>query len=548
MALVSGFDLASTNGSGSPTVSSNGVHFPSSRGKSVPNIVTIPIKFEELFYNKAAEPFRVICIEHPVTGRNDREGDLARLSAIRTFDDCQLYLNADPVNRFVLMKMETSVLLDFVAEFARGPRTEDEIAKSTQKLVEHILQQLICANMDVREMKQRPSLMKQFEVIVETWTLGRVGPTVMSALMQSFELMDREIHRVLRANQGITLHNLNLRPELICDFSTAIEMTSSHFDRITSPMEKLLLLQEIIENIQKTIEMSFSRSTGGRIADNVLASDDLIPIIVFVLLQAKPQHLNSTLYYVKHFTRFNLTTSQLGFHLTTFAAAAEFIKTDHLPQSGFASGSAALGDYIAHPLDPVRSPHFDPFAAGIQPPPSAGTSFRENRRSMSYITPPVASSTISTGRSFGTKSSSSSTTPQPFQEPMDYGWMDSGSAAPRPSLSRSISSYDHRAAASGALPPANIVSQPSAAASAPRRSNYGSMGDSPQPVYTPPESSYRSGVAPLSAAHHIHHHHQRIDSAPPTSFIQKSPESITISPEEAQSFFSNLKSYGRGGK
>ena len=314
-----------------------------SKSSSIP--IKIPIKFEEVFYNKAKEPYRVICIEHATTGPSDREGELARLSALRTFEDCKRYLVADPVTRFVITKMETSALLDFVAEFARGPRSETAIAHSTEKLVDYVVQQLVIASVEMRKMQERKSLVKQIERVVETWTLGRVGPTIMSSLMQTFELVDREVHRVLLANQGLTLHNLNLRPELICDFSTAIEMASAHFDRVTAPVEKLYLMQDIIENIQRTIELSFS--TGGRLSDNVLSSDDLIPIIVFVLLQAKPQHLNSTLYYVKHFTRTNLTTSQLGFHLTTFTAAAEFIKTDHLPRSGF--GNAGPTGEIAHP-------------------------------------------------------------------------------------------------------------------------------------------------------------------------------------------------------
>lgn len=534
-----------------PIAVPNGGGMSGSRSKNVDTEMKIPVKFEELFYNKAAEPFRVICIEHPTTGPSGRAGDLAKLLALKTSEECQRYLYADTVNRFVLNKMETSALLDFVAEFARGVRSESEIAKSTAKLVDHIVQQLVCANVEVRQLGTRQSVMKQFEVVVETWTLQRVGPTVMSALVQSFDLLDREVHRVLRANQGITLQNLHLRPELICDFSSAIEKTSYHFDRVSTPMEKLYLMQDIIENIQNTIELSLS--SGGRLSDNVLASDDLIPIVVFVLLQAKPQNLVSTLYYAKHFTRLNLTTSQLGFHLTTFTAAAEFIKTDHLPQSGFSSNPSSNGsDYIAHPLDPVSSPHFDPFAAGIEKVPSHA--YRtENRRSMSYITPPVLPPTqttsIATGRSFGTKSTPSAAF-STADHSSDYGY----GYAPSRQLSRSISSYDH-------LPPPSQPHQRSASSSqsyyapsaAVKRQNYGATSNSAQPLYSgwtevPRDFGSSKPRTIDTRREHTTANATTSHASTQATYATKGPESITISPQEAQTFFSNLKSYGNSRK
>lgn len=540
--LVAGFvdPAALNNGATGNGIASRGSLGPSPRNQT-PEKRSIPIKFEEVFYNKSSEPFRVICIEHPTNGRVETGTELSRLSEIRKYDECRLYLLSDPVNRVVLSKLEATAFQEFVVEFARGTRSERDIAARTSKLVDYVIQQLVCANPEFREFEKRPSTLKQLEIVIETWVLGRVGPTVMSALMQCFELMDSEVHRVLRANQGITLHNLNLRPELICDFSTAIELASAQLDRITTPMEKLLLLQDIIENIQRTIELSFSANAG--MSDNMLASDDLIPIMVFVLLQAKPQHLNSTLFYAQNFTRYNLKTSQLGFHLVTFTAAAEFIKTDHLPRSGFASGQ---GDYIAHPLDPVRSPHFDPFAAGIEQVP-APTNRAENRRSMSYLTPPVTA--ISTGRSFGSKSSSTASNSNSYVTSSFQPGSAFDSAytttSTRPTLSRSISSYDsgpgssslharssstgptysqasnggtglftYSATAYSSNPPSNTTAIPRSELSI---STLG--GSSPYPAPSQP-MTHQEPQAPV-----------------------KGIESITLTPEE-RAFFANLKSYG----
>lgn len=577
MTLLSGFAIQQFNGANTPRGEHMGV---STRSNSSNSVVRIPIKFEEMFYNRAKEAYRVICIEYATTGPSDREGEVSRLMSLKTFDECKRYLNSDPVTQFVLTKMETSALLDFVAEFARGARTEVEIAKSTERLVDYVLQQLEIASVEMRRMSERKSVWKQLERIVETWTLGRVGPTIMSSLMQTFELMDREVHRVLLANQGLTLQSLQIRGELVCDFSNAIEMCSYSFDKVSSPVEKLFLLQDIIENIQRTIELSFSN--GGKLSDNVLSSDDLIPIVVFVLVQSKPQHLNSTLYYVKHFTRTNVKTSQLGFHLTTFTAAAEFIKTDHLPRSIFGGSSSVAGDVVVHPLDPVRSPLFDPYAAGLQTQPHGSNQPQTHsqpslqRRSTSYITPPVVQ--VGTGRSFGSKSGNSAS--QSMTTDYGYGYAPSGSYSQNNQVSgingRSLS---HSAAITDYNPRAQQQAQyqqqtthqlyqdtqssqnrsqpqtqkfhsrsqsayessstrspqsssrsgrsnsPTSYSAAPRHSNYGSTAQSASPIY-----------GSTATAGNLEH-----PLASP-----KGPETITLTPEESQGFFSNLKSSLRG--
>lgn len=73
----------------------------------------------------------------------------------------------------------------------------------------------------------------------------------MNSIINCFELIDNEFYRILSINQGIKLKNFNLRNELICDYSVAVEILSCNLDDFTSPLEKIRLFIQVIDIIEK---------------------------------------------------------------------------------------------------------------------------------------------------------------------------------------------------------------------------------------------------------------------------------------------------------
>ena len=52
-----------------------------------------------------------------------------------------------------------------------------------------------------------------------------------------------------------------------------------------------------------------------------MTTDDLLPLSVFVILQANPRHIEANIQYMEHFHAPTPTTSELSFHFATFRAA-----------------------------------------------------------------------------------------------------------------------------------------------------------------------------------------------------------------------------------
>ncbi|GFU20218.1 VPS9 domain-containing protein, partial [Trichonephila clavipes] len=59
-----------------------------------------------------------------------------------------------------------------------------------------------------------------------------------------------------------------------------------------------------------------------------LTSDDLIPLLVNVIVQARPQYFVSNLYYIQNFCWENSPVDKMSFGLVTFQAAKEFLKSN----------------------------------------------------------------------------------------------------------------------------------------------------------------------------------------------------------------------------
>lgn len=51
---------------------------------------------------------------------------------------------------------------------------------------------------------------------------------------------------------------------------------------------------------------------------------------MYIIIQSKPKHLQSQLFYVQNFISTNLSKSKLGYNLTTFIVASEYIRTGKL--------------------------------------------------------------------------------------------------------------------------------------------------------------------------------------------------------------------------
>jgi len=109
-------------------------------------------------------------------------------------------------------------------------------------------------------------------------------------------------------------------------FNKAISHLSS-LNECKTPLQMAYLIQEVVEEgIIDTIE-SFLKSQGIQNDSNVdpITTDDLIPIIAYVVSQSDYNYYHSTLFYVENFIFSDISATKLAFILINFRAAITFI-------------------------------------------------------------------------------------------------------------------------------------------------------------------------------------------------------------------------------
>lgn len=88
-----------------------------------------------------------------------------------------------------------------------------------------------------------------------------------------------------------------------------LDNTNKKSEYIT-PFEKLHCLQRVNDNITNSISQQLQKQNNN--IEIAITTDDLIPLIVYVIIQTKCEKLHSNLYYIENFIFSNINTTSLG--------------------------------------------------------------------------------------------------------------------------------------------------------------------------------------------------------------------------------------------
>lgn len=102
--------------------------------------------------------------------------------------------------------------------------------------------------------------------------IGTCSINIMRHLYKFFEVIDYELYQEMLSSQALTMDDLNIKKEMICDFSNTINELSTTLEKEPSPLEKLHTLKRVIEMIIEQIEKSFKKK-------NIKFSDGMLLMI-----------------------------------------------------------------------------------------------------------------------------------------------------------------------------------------------------------------------------------------------------------------------------
>lgn len=242
-------------------------------------------------------------------------------------NSCVRFLESFPVNEIVLSKVKIEVN-EFNKSYFFVEGFEDHLRQKVQTLCNQAVEALICANPDFRFIHKMsgPSL-TSLSQIIESYVLGILHEKVFDACQKSNKQQDGKLYMRLDQLSKTSQAQLDIEEDMQGDYKEAIK-ACQRMEFCITPLEKLACMQDVSNAITKKVS-SLSAAKG---KDLVVTTDNLIPLLVYVIIQAKPLHFHSNIYYTEQFSFSNLSTSSYGFTLITFKAATSFLESpDILP-------------------------------------------------------------------------------------------------------------------------------------------------------------------------------------------------------------------------
>ncbi|XP_053402655.1 ankyrin repeat domain-containing protein 27-like [Mercenaria mercenaria] len=305
----------------------------------------VDILFEETFYNVKDESYRVVCvsgffnkeIEQGDSADTNLETDFSKPPA--TYEECIKILwghQGSTKTRENLDKM----LKVFCGEYQRFEGTADSIPNLTDLVSSHVTKamQIVLKDQHIKKLiKQNEMYMSCLKIAVETYMMNAVHKHLFSTITACVKSSDALVNKMARNLFDIRLANLDVRPEFEENLPYA-RKELSRLNQYSTPLGRVFCLKRVITALTKPLFKSQENE------GLVMTSDDLLPLLIYLILKSQIPNWTANLMYMKHFQMAKMSESdEFSFYLATTEAALDFISSGNLKQTKSAGYSKETG-------------------------------------------------------------------------------------------------------------------------------------------------------------------------------------------------------------
>ncbi|XP_050408484.1 putative uncharacterized protein DDB_G0284213 [Patella vulgata] len=319
----------------------------------------VKVLSEELAYNKTYEHYKILIIESPldskvVSNLNTKETALNDLLKPKsTFIESKFFLQSFKEYTKTILQLDKSltefnehymVLSDYLSD--AGDRIQAMITETVEK----------CLKCSKHKIQSDGRFKDVLRGAVESYILGMVHYKIFGVICDKKKKEDKDLLVKCHQLDGITPVQLRVNKQFSCPLPSAV-VELARLDSLCTPCEKLTCLKSTIDNIADEIEAVLSKNKQKEISLEkqempCLTSDDLIPILVTVIAQAKCTHLESDIYYMENFNWHSTIKDMDSFSycLVTFKAAVQFMQTtnfDYLQHQSKVKKEISINELMA---------------------------------------------------------------------------------------------------------------------------------------------------------------------------------------------------------
>ncbi|XP_072374206.1 ankyrin repeat domain-containing protein 27 isoform X1 [Scyliorhinus torazame] len=319
----------------------------------------IRILFEETFYTEKEESFSILCIARPLEKGSSLDENPSPVDSycLKNFEDAKEFLGQQlsKVDKYIeafrnsFKELEMKSLRHHI----------DEVNTLYTKCLQYLLRDSRLKILIKQEMQM--ALLKQ---AVEMYVLHGIHDQIFKSVGTIEASQDAAFNKTTRGLQDLQLKDLGIKSQFSINIPRA-KRELSQLNRCTSPQLKLICLRNVVHAVMQ--------SPSQRVNLHSMSADDLLPVLLYLLVKTEIPNWMANLSYIKNFRFCSAVKDELGYCLTSFEAAVEYIHQGNLtlgqPGSGdlndkvfFRERMNLLSQLSATPIDLL----FEHIAAGNQ--------------------------------------------------------------------------------------------------------------------------------------------------------------------------------------
>ncbi|XP_018515994.1 ankyrin repeat domain-containing protein 27 isoform X2 [Lates calcarifer] len=296
-------------------------------GSGFPAPASVPILFEETFYNDQEQSYSILCISRPV----EVEPSPAELSppppyCLKSVEDVREFLgrHAQKLDKFILGFCQA-----FKEQERKGLRHHiDSVNGLYTKCLQCLLRDSRLKLLAKQELQM--TLLKQ---AVEMYVHHGIHDLIFNFVGTLEASQDAAFNKTTRSLQELQQKDLGVKPEFSINLSRA-KRELSQLNHQTSPLLKLLCLRRVTLTATQTPRRTVSIEA--------VSADDLLSVILYLLVKTEIPNWMANLSYIRNFCFSHSSKDELSYCLSTFEAAVEYINLGKLQDTH--SGSGELND------------------------------------------------------------------------------------------------------------------------------------------------------------------------------------------------------------
>uniref|UniRef100_A0A452UF24 Ankyrin repeat domain-containing protein 27 n=1 Tax=Ursus maritimus TaxID=29073 RepID=A0A452UF24_URSMA len=279
-------------------------------------LLSVPILFEETFYNEKEESFSILCIAHPLEKRESSEEPSTSSDPfiLKTIEDVREFLgrHAERFDRSIA---------SFQRTFRECERKSlRQHIDSVNALYTKCLQQLL-RDSHLKMLAKQEAQMSLLKQAVEMYVQHDIYDLIFKYVGTIEASEDAAFNKITRSLQDLQQKDIGVKPE--CSFNIPrAKRELAQLNKCTSPQQKLICLRKVVRLI--------TQSPSQRVNLETMCADDLLSVLLYLLVKTEIPNWMANLSYIKNFRFSSSAKDELGYCLTSIEAAIEYIRQGSL--------------------------------------------------------------------------------------------------------------------------------------------------------------------------------------------------------------------------